>query len=85
MINEMEVELPEGARREIEKARLVEKDGKKMLELKFHERVPQRVRNIRMALIAANLIKDADEGGEEEENEPFRELLEGLTIKEWED
>lgn len=56
-----------------------------MLELKFHERVPQRVRNIRMALIAANLIKDADEGGEEEENEPFRELLEGLTIKEWED
>lgn len=29
MINEMEVELPEGARREIEKARLVEKDGKR--------------------------------------------------------
>ena len=83
MINEREIELPEEARKEIERAHLVEKDEKKILEIKFYKYVPQRVRNIRMALIVANLITDASEEGEE--NKQFRELLEGLTVKEWEE
>lgn len=83
MVNEMELELQEEARREIERARLVEKDGKKTLELKFRKHVPRRARNIIMGIIVANLITDASKEGEE--NEQFRELLEGLTVKEWEE
>lgn len=83
MVNKVELKITDEAKKKIERARLVEKDGKKTLELKFCENVPREERNIRMGMIVANLIQDASKEGEE--NEPFRELLEGLTVKEWEE